>query len=76
MLGINYYTTGRISAKTCPEIQQRREKKGVWSERPSTSEGGGEFVGRQCRKASANLGGTIQSHRHHGRKGILFGRFG
>ena len=43
MLGINYYTTGRLLAKTCPEIQQRREEKGVWSRRFSTPEGGGEY---------------------------------
>ena len=41
---ISDYTTGRISTKTCPEIQQGREEKGVWSERSGTSEGNGEYV--------------------------------
>ena len=59
IMGINYYTTGRISAKTCPEIQQRREEKGVWSGRLGTLESGREYMGYQRRKASANLGGTI-----------------
>ena len=59
MLGINDYTVGRILAKTCSEIQQEREEKGVWSGRSSTSESSREYTGRQRREISTNLGGTI-----------------
>ena len=44
--GISNYTVGKISAKTCPEIQQEREEKGVWSGGFNTLKGSGEYMGR------------------------------
>ena len=55
MSRISDYTTGKISTKTCPEIQQGCEEKGVWSKRFGTSKGNREYTGRQCREVSTNL---------------------
>ena len=68
--------TSKILTKTCPEIQQGCEEKGVWSGRSGTSEGSGEYTGHQRREVNTNLGGTIQSYRHCKRRGVLFGGFG
>ena len=57
--GVGDYKVGRISAKTCSKIQQRREEKGVWCRRFGTSEGSRKHLRRQCRKVSTDLGGTI-----------------
>ena len=42
--GINDYMAGRISIKTCPKIQQRREEKEIWSGRFGTSEDSREYA--------------------------------
>ena len=57
--GIGDYTTGRISTKTCLEIQQGHKEKGIWSRRSGTSKGSGEYARCQCREVSADLGRTL-----------------
>ena len=56
---IGDHTAGKISAKTCPKIQQGRKEKGICSGRSSTSEGSREYTRCQCREVSTNLGGTL-----------------
>ncbi|XP_030943476.1 uncharacterized protein K02A2.6-like [Quercus lobata] len=57
--GIGDYTVGRILAKTCPEIQQGREEKRVWSGRSGTLEGSGKYTRCQRKEASIDLGGIL-----------------
>ena len=59
MLGIGDYTTGRISAKTCPEVQQGCAEKRVCSGRLGTPKGGREHARCQRGKVSSNLVGTL-----------------
>ena len=53
--GIDDYTVVRISTKTCPEIQQGYEEKGIWSGRSGISEGSREYV--RCQQGSQCLFG-------------------
>ena len=57
--GIGNYTAGRISTKTCLEIQQGHKEKGIWSRRSGTSKGNGEYARCQRKEVSADLGRTL-----------------